>query len=203
MKNPAKYLLKYKNWILFFIFLLICFLYLDKQVMLSIKQFKQTYPLEYAYLKKFCKLIGSLYKLFVGIVIFLGLCNFFSKNKKEKGIKIILTVVIVGILSQVKYLIGRERPKITFETVFKGPSKKYVYASFPSGHIFFIFAIARVLSYVYSRYKVFFYLFAVLVALQRLLVFAHFPSDIIAGAFLGDYISKVIILKTSKKPSPL
>jgi membrane-associated phospholipid phosphatase len=105
----------------------------------------------------------------------------------------------VGILSQIKYLLGRARPKLTFDTLFTGPSKEYIYASFPSGHTFFIFAVARVFSHLYPRYKVFFYFFAILVALERLLAFAHFPSDIIAGAFLGNYLSKVIISEVSKR----
>ncbi len=198
MRGLRGFFLKQKNWIIFLSLLLIFFLYLDKNIMLFLKYLKTNYPLQYSYLKNFTEIIETLYQIFVVIIIFLGLYNFF-KNKKERGIKIILIVITVGILSQIKYLLGRARPKLTFDTLFTGPSKEYIYASFPSGHTFFIFAVARVFSHLYPRYKVFFYFFAILVALERLLAFAHFPSDIIAGAFLGNYLSKVIISEVSKR----
>jgi len=165
--------------------------------MLFIENLKLSYSLEYGYLIYLSKFVELFYKIFVAFFVILGVYKSFSKADKEKGIKILVITVIVGILSQIKYLIGRARPKITFETVFNGPSTKYAYASFPSGHTFFIFASAKVLSNLYPKYRFLFYVFAFIVALERLLVFAHFPSDIIAGAFLGLYVSDFIFKKSS------
>lgn len=193
-----KTLLKYKDWFLFLLVLLVFLLYLDKKIMLFIGVIKSNYPSFQIYLKSLSNLIEILYRISIILVIVLGFYNFFSKTKKEKGIKIILVLVIVGILSQIKYLLGRARPKTTLETIFTGPTKKYAYASFPSGHTFFIFAVAKILAYYYPKYRILFYLFAIVVALERLLNFAHFPSDILAGAFLGNYISNFIIKKKLK-----
>ncbi|MDF2953136.1 MAG: Membrane-associated phospholipid phosphatase [Thermodesulfobacterium sp.] len=199
MKFSLEHLSKYRKWILFLLILFLFFVYLDKRIMLFIKDVRLAYPEEFAYLKIFNNLIERAYRVFIAISVILGFYNLFSKTQKEKGIKIILGMVIVGILSQAKYLLGRARPKITYETIFTGPSEEYVYASFPSGHTFFIFAMARIYSHIYPKYRIFFYTFAILVALERLLNFAHFPSDLIAGAFLGVCLGNIIISKTSKK----
>jgi len=190
--------LKYKNWFLFGLILLIFLLYLDKKTMLFVENIKSNFPQFYTYLKFLSNFVENFYKIFVVFVTILGFYNLFYKNKREGGIKIILVLLIVGVLSQVKYLLGRARPKITLETIFTGPTKKYAYASFPSGHTFLIFAIAGILSYFYPRYKIFFYFLAIFVALERLLNFAHFPSDILAGAFFGTHISNFIIKQNLK-----
>lgn len=57
--------------------------------------------------------------------------------------------------------------------------------SFPSGHATASFAVAYALSRSYPRYKTFFYGVASLVALSRVYLGSHYPSDIAAGAILG------------------
>jgi membrane-associated phospholipid phosphatase len=101
---------------------------------------------------------------------------------------------ISGILAQlVKHVVGRARPKL-IDTL--GPqhfdvfSLKAVLASFPSGHTTTIVAAAASLSF-FMPPKTFpwtaalFFALVLPVAASRLIVGAHYPSDVLGGAFLG------------------
>jgi undecaprenyl-diphosphatase len=96
---------------------------------------------------------------------------------------------VSGILSQiVKHLVGRARPKL-IDTL--GPqhfdllSVKAVLASFPSGHTTSIVAAAAALSYFMPRRAILFFALTLPVAASRLIVGAHYPSDVLGGVFLG------------------
>jgi membrane-associated phospholipid phosphatase len=96
-----------------------------------------------------------------------------------------------GLLSQViKHLVGRARPRLIDEL---GPwhfdlfSLKAVLASFPSGHTISVFAAAASLSFFVPRKwsAAVFFALALPVAASRLIIGAHYPSDVLAGAFIG------------------
>jgi membrane-associated phospholipid phosphatase len=101
-----------------------------------------------------------------------------------------LTVQAVsGILSQiVKHLVGRARPKL-IDTLgarhFDLFSAKAVLASFPSGHTTTVFAAAAALSFFMPRRALLFFALALPVAASRLIIGAHYPSDVFGGAILG------------------
>lgn len=57
--------------------------------------------------------------------------------------------------------------------------------SFPSSHAVNNFAGAFVISQYYKKQKWYWYSFAALVALSRPYVGVHYPSDILAGSFIG------------------
>lgn len=94
-----------------------------------------------------------------------------------------------GIASQiVKHLVGRARPRLI--DVY-GPfhfdlfSLKAVLASFPSGHTTTMFATFGALTLLAPRVGPLFLLLAVPVAASRIIVGAHYPSDVCGGLFLG------------------
>ena len=99
------------------------------------------------------------------------------------------TVAFSGLLViALKNLIGRARP-IFFETPdvwFSSPlTHPYMFASFPSGHTATMAALASVLYLVAPRISLVFIPVAIWVSISRLVVGAHFPSDIAAGLVLG------------------
>lgn len=57
--------------------------------------------------------------------------------------------------------------------------------SFPSGHTTTAFAVAYVFAKRYPRFGIAFYLIAALVAASRVYLGSHYPTDVLAGAFLG------------------
>jgi membrane-associated phospholipid phosphatase len=94
-----------------------------------------------------------------------------------------------GLLSQlIKHLVGRARPRLIDEL---GPwhfdlfSIKAVLASFPSGHTISIFAAAASLAFFMPRHAAVLFALALPVAASRMIVGAHYPSDVLAGVFLG------------------
>jgi len=187
-----KKLIAYKDWILAIFVLSIFFFYLDKKTVLILKEAIFYYKEFEVFKEIFSKIIETFHKIFLFSLIIFSLYLYFFKNKKL-GKSLILSMIIAGILCQIKFLIGRARPKITYDTfLFVGPNLTYEYASFPSGHVFFLFVMSKILSSEYPKGKGLFYGLAFLVAFQRVLVFAHFPSDVIGGAFLGYKLGKFL-----------
>ena len=59
------------------------------------------------------------------------------------------------------------------------------YASIPSGHGTTAFAAAVAIGALWPRARPVVWIYAVLIAASRVVVTAHFPSDVIASAFFG------------------
>lgn len=112
----------------------------------------------------------------------------------ETGRSLFIGLIAAGISGQViKHLIGRARPRITDTLLLIGPTLKKGYDSFPSGHTTMAFCFAAVLSHHLPKYRVLFYIFAIIVGLERIEDGAHFPSDALAGAILGFIVGKVTL----------
>ncbi len=80
---------------------------------------------------------------------------------------------------------------------FTGPRISDDYNSMPSGHSATAFALATVLAKQYPEHKYVFYACASLVAISRVYVHAHWPSDVLAGAALGVW-SANHVMKSSR-----
>lgn len=87
-----------------------------------------------------------------------------------------------------KFVFGRCRPPLLFAedrygftwfTVTSG------FTSFPSGHTTRIFALCAALALRFRRLAVPFFLLAAVVGVSRVLALRHYPSDVLAGAFVG------------------
>lgn len=102
----------------------------------------------------------------------------------------LLAVIVGSLFGQVlKHLFCRSRPLAEksgqFFVEFPCLGKGAGFISFPSGHSVTAFALAFVLSRAYPRYAFLFYGLASLVALSRVYLAKHFPSDVVAGAAIG------------------
>jgi undecaprenyl-diphosphatase len=100
-------------------------------------------------------------------------------------LSVALSVFVGEIL---KYFIGRGRPFVggkadPFNFIpFEGTG---AYASLPSGHAITAFALAFAVSALWPRLRVFMFTYAIVILLTRLVLLAHHPSDVVAGALVG------------------
>ncbi|MCS7265690.1 MAG: phosphatase PAP2 family protein [Armatimonadetes bacterium] len=91
-----------------------------------------------------------------------------------------------------KPIVGRERPsKIVKEVRLVGGSGKA--KGFPSSHASNAFAVARVLHEL-APPKMLWWLLALTIAISRVYLGYHFPTDVIGGAMLGLAIGSIVAL---------
>lgn len=100
-----------------------------------------------------------------------------------------LSVAVSVFVGEVlKYVIGRGRPFVggaanPFNFIpFEGTG---AHASLPSGHAITAFALAFAVSALWPRLRVFMFTYAIVILLTRLVLLAHHPSDVVAGAMVG------------------
>jgi membrane-associated phospholipid phosphatase len=88
----------------------------------------------------------------------------------------------------VKRLIGRARPLVEGSAdpfIYRPLSWNVEYASLPSGHSTDAFAAAMAVGALWPRARPVMWTYAVVIALSRVVLTAHFPSDVVAGAVVG------------------
>jgi membrane-associated phospholipid phosphatase len=88
----------------------------------------------------------------------------------------------------VKRLIGRARPFVGGEAdpfLYMPFAWRPEYASLPSGHATNVFAALVAIALVWPRLRVVMLVYALIIAASRVIVLAHHPSDVIAGAAVG------------------
>jgi undecaprenyl-diphosphatase len=98
--------------------------------------------------------------------------------------------VLVPVLSGelIKWIVGRGRPFVGGEANafnFAHFAGTEAYASFPSGHAITSFALAFAVSSLWPQARLAMAVYAILIALSRLVLLAHHPSDVVAGALIG------------------
>ena len=122
----------------------------------------------------------------------------------EISLFIFLNILLSGIVTQIlKHIIGRPRP-----VLFNGFEQKSLsiisfdskWHSFPSGHTATIFAFIFCMIILFPKIKNILITIAIIIASTRVIVGAHFISDIFGGALVA-YLSSIFISKklASKK----
>jgi membrane-associated phospholipid phosphatase len=88
------------------------------------------------------------------------------------------------------------RPKLFFVRDlygFTGLAWRPDHWSFPSGHTATIVALASALWWLWPRHLLFYVSAAAIVAASRIVVGAHYPSDVIAGAFVAVLATRLVV----------
>jgi membrane-associated phospholipid phosphatase len=96
------------------------------------------------------------------------------------------------VVTVVKRLIGRVRPSVVGPFAYVPFSWRPDYASMPSGHATTAFAVAVAFGALWPRARPLLWLYALLIALSRVIIAAHYPSDVIAGACVGGFGALII-----------
>lgn len=125
---------------------------------------------------------------------------------KKYAILVFASVAISGIIADIiKVIVARYRPTMLIHHNLYGFSWfdiGYSVNSFPSGHATTAFAAMLSFAYIWPKYKPFFISLACLIALSRVVLDAHYPSDIITGATLGGYTTYITYKKLFGKLVP-
>jgi membrane-associated phospholipid phosphatase len=101
---------------------------------------------------------------------------------------IFIAVGLPGLLvTIVKRWIGRVRPSAQGPFAYEPFSWRPEYASLPSGHTTTAFAALVAIGAIFPRARAFLWGYALLIALSRIVVTAHYSSDVIAGAAVGVF----------------
>jgi len=140
--------------------------------------------------------------------IFLALFIYALIKKKRDLRQACLTYLQVQFLFSIllirlmKIVFGRARPAAGggFEFFSMAPGDD----AFPSGHSADVFVSATFLCYLfkhsgYSQYRYLPIIYAVILAITRVLINAHFPADVLAGSAIGVLGSWYFLNRLSKK----
>lgn len=137
--------------------------------------------------------VGGYYLLGFFILFLAG--NFIFKNQRisRESLFLFLSVAIPGLICDLlKMLFGRGRPVMLFDHHLYGFYFLKFHStlwSFPSGHATTIAGVMVALSLLYPRRWPVFFTVIILVSLSRLVVEAHFLSDVMMGGYLGALIT--------------
>ena len=137
--------------------------------------------------------------------IALGIALLFCKKTRPIGFTMLVSLLFDWLLINVslKGLIGRARPFVVNEDIVTLIAKPSPYRSFPSGHsggsFAAMFALAK---WTPKKVGIPAIILATLVALSRLYVGVHYPTDIIAGCIVGwvcSVLAHRIVMWSMKK----
>ena len=99
-----------------------------------------------------------------------------------------LAIALPGIfVTIVKGFIGRMRPSDLGPFTYAPWSWQHKFASLPSGHTTAAFAFSFAIGVLWPRARVPILVFAVVIGVSRIVIQAHFVSDVIAAAFVGGF----------------
>lgn len=122
--------------------------------------------------------------------------DFIEKTKSSYAFFIFCSVLSASIVAKVlKVLIGRARP-IFYEalglTGFYPLSNEWAFNSMPSGHTVASFAGLVMLGMLAPRVKWFTWTLAIIIGASRVAYGAHWPTDVILGAFIGMAMADLV-----------
>lgn len=142
----------------------------------------------------------AIYPLLTFLVLGL-LAKFVFKNNTITWVcvYIILAIIVSGLICDIfKICLARARPQMLFSNNlygfygFKLSAKMW---SFPSGHSTTLGSIAMALALCFRRFAWVFIVVGFILACCRVLASAHYPSDVIAGFYLGA-LSSILLYQT-------
>ena len=124
-----------------------------------------------------------------GLVAFVLLASFSARNGRFIWM-LLLAALIAGVASQtLKHWLDMPRPAVTLGAEsFNLIGWELRARAFPSGHATTALVAAVMATWRFPAWKYAIYAVAVLIALSRIVVGAHWPFDVIAGGCLG-YLS--------------
>ncbi len=126
-----------------------------------------------------------------------------AQDLKNFCVSSLIYFVLVGLVTQaIKHLVGRPRPNHSDfgqNYGFNFFSTDSAFHSFPSGHSSTIIAVVLVVGLLIPSLRLFFYFFGFLIAISRVIVGAHFITDVVSGAIIAIMLLKILEFYFEKK----
>lgn len=181
----------YKTWLIILATILlasISYKYWDIPVALYFNAHRTTF----AFAEFITKLGGGL-----EISIILSTMIFIAYLRKNSSIMfqlifVLILFALIGLTNNiVKVIFARARPIEYFEHAvygFQFFKIGYHFASFPSGHTMAIVSLCAGLAGIWQKYRALFFSTAAIVAFSRVVVCAHYLSDVIVGFVFSLYL---------------
>ncbi len=151
-------------------------------------------------LNKFFTIITNVNNWYIAYIILLGI-SFVKGGRKGKiaAIGVLLLILVTDQLSAriIKEIFHRIRPCNALANVITPLGCNGTF-SFPSNHAVNNFAAAVFFYKLFPKLKWIVFIAASLVAISRVYIGVHYPSDIIGGAIIGSafgYIFAILVLK--------
>ncbi|HEX8523016.1 MAG TPA: phosphatase PAP2 family protein [Tepidisphaeraceae bacterium] len=116
----------------------------------------------------------------------------------QRPVVIVAAVLATSIMCAIlKRLLGRVRPGREQAGKFLGPSFEHANyrESFPSSHSACAVALTTALVYYYPQAAATLWALAIICALLRYILDAHWPSDVLGGCALGYAIAHLVVVK--------
>lgn len=139
---------------------------------------------------KFFVFITEVKNWYLAYAILLGILVI--KGGKKGRIAALLLIIVIAVSDQLssfvmKNLFGRIRPcnALSDARILTGCTSSF---SFPSSHAVNNFAVSVYFYYIYPNLKWALFISAALIAISRVYVGRHYPSDILGGAIIGSAI---------------
>jgi undecaprenyl-diphosphatase len=90
-------------------------------------------------------------------------------------------------VTTIKRVIGRARPLVEGADIWAYQPFGWhaAYASLPSGHAATAFSVLVAFGAIFPQARALLWIYAIMIAISRIAVHAHHPSDVIAGAVVG------------------
>ncbi len=131
---------------------------------------------------------------FLSLSILFIVTKFLLKNKRwswMSGFLLLSITTNAVVCNIIKRILGRARPTLLFHHDIYGFTllkSQVAYLSFPSGHSMLITSFMLGLCFLFTRYWIAFVLLFLVISLSRIVVTAHYLSDVVAGMYLSILI---------------
>jgi undecaprenyl-diphosphatase len=119
---------------------------------------------------------------------------------RRAGVAVVLTIVLAGTITSImKEVIARPGPEVDDAVPGHDTWLDARFGRFPSSHSAITFGAASALTAFVPAAAAPAYLFAVLVCHERLYRGTHFPSDILAGIWIGLVAARFVLAKLARR----